>query len=98
MHTLYRERSAIRKMLTGCIHSKEQRHEDKQDPDKQKYLNVLKYVFRVKHLHNHFVEVYPKHKINLLIFLEVKLDVVPVFMHVLLYQPHSPREYKPSVR
>ena len=65
-------------MLTGYIHSKEQRHKDKQDPDKEKYLNILKHVF--KHLHNHFVEVYPKHKTNLLIFLEVKLDnVVLVF-------------------
>lgn len=87
MHTLHRECSAIRKILTGCIHSKEQRHKDKQDSDKEKYLNILKYAFRVKHLHNHFVEVYPKYKTSLLIFLEVKLDnVVLVFLHVLLYQ------------
>lgn len=34
-------------------------------------------------------------KINVLLFLEMKLDnVVLVFLHVLLYQPHSPREHK----
>jgi len=38
-------------------------------------------------------------KLTYLFFLEVKLDnVVPVFLHVLLCQPHSPREYRTSVR
>lgn len=41
MHTLHRERSVIRKMLIGCIHSKEQKHKDKQDLDKEKYLNIF---------------------------------------------------------
>lgn len=86
-------------MLTGCIHIKEQWHKDKQDPDKEKYLNILKYVFRAKHIHNHFLEVYPKYKTNLLIFLELKLDnVVLVFLHVLLYQPHSSTQYKTPVK
>lgn len=58
-------------MLTGRIHSTEQKYKDKQDPDKEKPLNILKYMFRVKQIHNHFVEVYPKYKTNLLISLEV---------------------------
>lgn len=44
--------SAIRKTLIRCVHSKEQRHQVKQDPDRQKYLNILNHVFRGKHLHN----------------------------------------------
>ena len=55
-------------MLTGRIHSKEHGYEDKQVPHKEKYLNLLKYVFRVKYHHDHFVEVFSKYKTDLLIF------------------------------
>lgn len=56
---------AIRKILTGCIHGKEQKHKYKQNPDKVRYLNILKTVFRVKHLHNHLVTSDSKYKTNL---------------------------------
>lgn len=56
--------SAIRKILTGCIHGKEQKHKYKQNPGKEKYFNILKNVFRVKHLHNYLVTSGSKYKIQ----------------------------------